>query len=33
LLDIAQTNMNINIAMSWQKIAPDTQESMKALAV
>ncbi|WP_341733360.1 hypothetical protein [Microcoleus sp. EPA2] len=33
LLDIAQTNMNINIARSWQKIHPDTQESIKALAV
>lgn len=33
LLDIAQTNMNINIARSWQKIPPDTQESIKALAV
>ncbi len=33
LLDIAQTNMNINIATSWQKIAPDIQESIKALAV
>jgi hypothetical protein len=33
LLDIAQTNMNINIARGWQKIPPDTQESIKALAV
>lgn len=33
LLDVAQTNMNINIATSWQKIAPDTQESIKVLAV
>jgi hypothetical protein len=33
LLDIAQTNMNINIATSWQKIPPDTQESIKGLAV
>jgi hypothetical protein len=33
LLDIAQTNMNINIATSWQKIPLDTQESIKALAV
>jgi hypothetical protein len=33
LLDVAQTNMNINIATSWQKILPDTQESIKALAV
>ncbi len=33
LLDIAQTNMNINITTSWQKIPFDTQESIKALAV
>lgn len=33
LLEIAQTNMNINIATSWQKIPPDLQESIKALAV
>jgi hypothetical protein len=31
LLEIAKTNMDFNIARSWQKVEPDLQENIKAL--
>jgi hypothetical protein len=31
LIEIAKTNMNVNIAMSWQKVEPDFQKNIKAL--
>jgi hypothetical protein len=31
LLEIAKTNMDVNIAKSWQKVEPNFQENIKAL--
>jgi hypothetical protein len=31
LLEMAKTNMNFNIARSWQKVAPDLQENIMTL--
>jgi hypothetical protein len=31
LLEVTKTNMDFNIARSWQKVAPDLQEDIKAL--
>jgi hypothetical protein len=31
LIEIAKTNMEINIMKSWQKVEPNRQENIKAL--
>lgn len=31
LMEIAKTNMDVNIAKNWQKIQPTAQEKIKAL--
>jgi hypothetical protein len=31
LIEIAKTNMDVNIAKSWQKVEPNSQENIKAL--
>jgi len=31
LIEIAKTNMDVNIAKSWQKVEPTSQEKIKAL--
>ncbi len=33
LLEVAKTNMNFNIARSWQKVEPGLQNSIKALVI